>query len=290
MNQRRVDCNFYHGLSIRRVLTVPPGFRDYFLEYMEPHRRDHLAGHMIVWIAQVSKARDSLVFLEPCLDNRDRERAARFRFPEDRARFVLGRGLLRKCLGHYLQQTPETIELATTDRGRPVLPHDETVQFSISHTHDLAAIALTAGARIGIDLEYVQPRLNLPELAKRIFSEEDLQTFQALPGHEASAAFFRAWTRKEAYLKARSEGIAEGLRQISVSFGPEETGSIEDARDESAARTWRLLTLPVPADYMGSLACDDAGKQLECSFVHLDKSEIIRDPLPGFGRESLLPS
>ena len=248
----------------------------------EPHRREHLAGHIIVWIAQVSKAHDSLIFLEPYLDVRDRERAARFRFSEDRARFVLGRRLLRKCLGHYLQQTPETIELAYTDRGRPILPHDETVQFSISHTHDLVAIALTANARVGIDLECVQPPLNLLELAKRIFSEEDLQTFQALPDGEAPAAFFRAWTRKEAYLKARGEGIAEGLQQISVSLGPEETGSVKDARDESAAPTWRLLALPVPADYMGSLACDNVDKQLECNFVHLNKSEIIRDSLSSF--------
>jgi 4'-phosphopantetheinyl transferase len=246
---------------------------------MKLHRRDHLAGHIIVWIARVSQAQDSLIFLEPCLDSRDRERAARFRFAEDRARFVLGRGLLRKCLGHYLQQTPETIELAYTDRGRPILPQDEAVQFSISHTHDLVAVALTAHARVGIDLEYVQPHGDLPELAKRIFSEEDLRIFQALPGGETPSAFFRAWTRKEAYLKARGEGIAEGLREISVSFGPGDPASIKDGRDESAAQTWRLLALPVPTDYMGSLACDDAGKRLECNFVHLDKSksEIIWD-------------
>jgi 4'-phosphopantetheinyl transferase len=257
------------------VLSVPAGFRDYFLKRMKPHRREHLAGHMVVWIAHVSTALDSLAFLEPCLDGRDRERAARFRFPEDRARFVLGRGLLRKCLGRYLQQTPEAIELATTDRGRPILPDDETVQFSISHTHDLVAVALTTGAQIGIDLEYMKPHSDLPELAKRIFSEEDLQTFLSLPDSEALAAFFRVWTRKEAYLKARGEGIAEGLRQISVSLGPEETSAIRDARDKSAARKWRLIALPVPADYVGSLACDDAGKRLECSFVHLDKSEIM---------------
>ena len=244
---------------------------------MKPHLRDHLAGHMIVWIARVSQARDSLIFLEPCLDTRDRERAARFRFPEDRARFVLGRGLLRKCLGHYLHQAPETIELAYADRGRPVFPHDETVQFSVSHTHDLVAIALTADARIGIDLECVEPRLDLPELAKQIFSEEDLLTFQALPASEAPAAFFRAWTRKEAYLKACGEGITERLRQISVSFGPEGAGVIKDAREESATKTWRVLALPVPADYMGSLACDHVDKQLECDFVHLNHGEIIRD-------------
>jgi 4'-phosphopantetheinyl transferase len=249
---------------------------------MSPHRREHLAGHMIVWIARVAQAPDSLIFLGPCLDDRDRERAARFRFPEDRARFVLGRGLLRKCLGHYLEQTPETIGLAYTDRGRPILPHDETVQFSISHTHDLVAIALTAHARIGIDLEYVQPHLDLPELAKRIFSEEDIQSFQALPESEAPAAFLRAWTRKEAYLKARGEGIAEGLRQVSVSLGPEIIGSVIDARDEAAAQNWRLFALPIPADYTGSLACDDLNKQLECSFVRLDKSEVIKDSPSNF--------
>jgi 4'-phosphopantetheinyl transferase len=237
---------------------------------------------MIVWIAQVSKAKDSLIFLEPCLDVRDRERAARFHFYEDRARFVLGRGLLRKCVGLYLQQPPETIELAYTDRGRPILPHDDAIQFSISHTHDLVAIALTADARIGIDLEYMQPQWDLPELAKRIFSEEDLQTFQSLSGGEARTAFFRVWTRKEAYLKARGEGIAERLREISVSFGPKVTGGVKDARLESATQAWRLLALPVPADYMGSLACDHADKQLECDFVHFNESEIIRDSASSF--------
>lgn len=249
---------------------------------MKPPLRDHLAGHMIVWIAQVSQAQDSLIFLEPCLDGRDRERAARFRFAEDRARFVLGRGLLRKCLGHYLQQTPETIELAYTDRDRPFFPHDEKVQFSISHTHDLVAIALTTGARIGIDLEYAQPHLDFVELAKRIFSEADLQIFLALPDGEKPAAFLRAWTRKEAYLKARGEGIAEKLQEISVSFGPEETISIEDGRDDSAAETWRLLALPVPAGYAGTLACDDIGKRLEGAFVQLNRGEIIADSSPRF--------
>jgi 4'-phosphopantetheinyl transferase len=181
-----------------------------------------------------------------------------------------------------LRKTPETIELATTDLGQPIYPHDEKVHFSISHTHDLVAVALTTSARIGIDLERVKPHLDLPELAERIFSEDDLRIFQALPDHDKLAAFFRAWTRKEAYLKARGEGIAEGLQQISVSFGPEKTVSIKDGRDASAAETWRLLALPVPATYAGTLACDDAGKRLEGTFVHLHKGKIIADSSPRF--------
>jgi len=237
-------------------------------------RRDHLAANMVVWIAHVSQAQDSLVHLEPCLDDHDRERAARFHFADDRARFILGRGLLRKCLGHYLEQKPETIELAYTDLGRPILPHDKDVHFNISHTQDLVAIALTSGARIGIDLEYAQPHSDLIELAGRIFSADDLKLFQALPSREKTDAFYRAWTRKEAYLKARGEGIAEGLQLISVSFGSEETVSIIDSRDEAATSTWRLRALPLPGGYTGNLACDDMYRHLELAFVELEQGEL----------------
>jgi 4'-phosphopantetheinyl transferase len=281
--QRKILPVFFQPYTPLRFSCTSPGpSRDCFAMSKMQDRREHLDGAVVVWIAQVSAIQDSLPFLEFCLDRHDRERAMRFRFPEDRARFVLGRGLLRKCLDHYLQQTPEPIEFAYTDRGRPILPHDETIQFSISHTHDLVAIALTAHARVGIDLEYMQPNLEPLELAERIFSEKDLRTFQALPQHEAPAAFFRAWTRKEAYLKARGEGIAEGLRLISVSLGREETNPLTDAREESVAQTWRLHTLPVPTDYMGSLACDAPDKRIDCNFVRFTNNELIRSSWPGF--------
>ena len=236
--------------------------------------RDHLAGHMMVRIAHLSEAKDALAALETLLDARERERAARFRFPADRGRFILGRALVRKSLGHYLAQEPGTIELAYTDLGRPYFPHDDEIHFSISHTHDLVAVALTSGARIGIDLEAIQHHVDLLELAERIFSPADLEKFQALPSREKLAAFYRAWTRKEAYLKARGEGIADGLQQISVSLGPEETLSIEDTRTR-VGEHWRLLTLPVPATYAAALACDDTGRRLEGAFVRFDRGEIV---------------
>jgi 4'-phosphopantetheinyl transferase len=244
---------------------------------MEAPRREHLTRHIVVWIARLSQSRDTLASLEPCLDGHDRERAARFHFADDRARFVLGRGLLRKCLGFYLEQSPETIELAYTDLGRPILPHDATIQFNISHTKDLVTLAVTAHAQVGIDVELAHPHPDLIELANRIFSETDFQKFQALPSGEALPAFYRAWTRKEAYLKARGEGIAEGLPLISASLGAEKTSTITDTRDKAAAQTWRVVDLLVPNDYTACLACDDAHKRVECRYVHLDKGEIIGD-------------
>jgi 4'-phosphopantetheinyl transferase len=228
---------------------------------------------MIVWIAHLSKTHDSHAFFEPCLDAHDRDRAARFRFAPDRSRFVLGRALLRKSLGHFLGLPPESIELGYTDRGRPIYPPDPRIQFSISHTQDLVAVALTENANIGIDLEAVSPHLDLIELAERIFSPDDLAVFNAHPAGEKLAAFYRAWTRKEAYLKARGEGIAEGLEQISVSMGPEEVLSLKDSRNKAQEENWHLMSLPLPHGYAGTLACDDMRKQLEGSFVTFPNGE-----------------
>jgi 4'-phosphopantetheinyl transferase len=244
---------------------------------MEDVSRKHLDETVVVWITRVSQAPDPLAVLDSLLDDRDRERAARFRFDEDRARFVLGRGLIRESLGLYLGQKPSAIKLVEGERGRPVFTDDATIQFSISHTRDIVAIALTAGARVGIDFEFVKPAVDLSELAERILSEDDLRNFQSFPRHEAVTAFFRAWTRKEAYLKARGEGIADGLKQVSVSFGQEEISSLTDARDESAGRQWRLHNLTVSKEYMGSLACDDAARRPECHYTHFHQGNIVID-------------
>jgi 4'-phosphopantetheinyl transferase len=244
---------------------------------MTTPRRDYLAGHMIVWIAHVSKAKESLGVFEPFLDGKERERAARFRFPADRWRFVLGRGMLRKCLGHYLERAPESVDLGYTDLGQPIVRDDAKIQFSISHTQDLVAVAVTDGARIGIDLEAVQPHLDLMELAERIFSADDLALFQSRPMNEKLATFYRAWTRKEAYLKARGEGIAEGLQQICVSMGPEEILSLKDSRNDAEADKWRLISIPVPVGYAAALACDDRDRLLEGIYVTFSNGEPVPD-------------
>jgi 4'-phosphopantetheinyl transferase len=242
---------------------------------MKDERREHLEGHVVVWLTEVSNGQKAMPFLEPCLDAHDRERAERYRFAGDRARYVLGRALVRNILGHYLGQRPEMIALAYTERGRPYFPADETMRFSLTHTRDLVAVALTAEAEVGIDIEYAERKLKLNDLAERILSAEDFGAFQALPESEKVAAFFRVWTRKEAYLKARGEGISEGLQKMSVSFDAEEITFLSDTRDEAAAPKWRMHALSLPAEYTGAVACDEAGKQIDFRRVGFEGGEVI---------------
>jgi 4'-phosphopantetheinyl transferase len=215
--------------------------------------------------------------LDSFLDERDRLRCTRFKFADDRARFVLGRALVRTCLGRYLGQPPETVELALSDDGRPIYPYDATLRFNLTHSGDLVALAITSQAEIGIDVERIESHPDLSELAQRIFSEPDLETFRTFSTAEALTSFFRAWTRKEAYLKARGEGIAEGLPQISTSFGPEEVSEITDSRRSRSNKSWRLYNLPLPTGYAGSLACDEPAKEVAAHFGRVEKGQFVAE-------------
>lgn len=248
---------------------------------MNPSPPESRNGRIVVWLAPVSASQASLSSLNSYLDARDLERAARFRFDEDRARFILGRALARECLGRWLNRVPASLDFIYTRRGRPVLAGHDAVHFSLSHTRDLVAVAVTHGAQVGIDLEYLRQDVAIEDLAPSVFSEDDRRRYDALPADERRAAFFRAWTRKEAYLKARGEGITEGLEQVSVSFSPAQAASIRDARDIAAASAWQLVDLPVPPDYAGSLACDDRARPLELGRVRFNPGEVIVQTSPG---------
>jgi 4'-phosphopantetheinyl transferase len=239
-------------------------------------------GAIVVWFAHVSALHDSLAALEALLDAKERERALRFHFPEDRARFIAGRGLLRHALRLYAPRVPASIEISYSSLGRPLVPIEhEAPRFSISHAHDLVALAFVNDAQVGIDLEYTRPPIDLIALAERIFSEEDLRAFEAFPLREKQLAFYRAWTRKEAYLKARGEGIATGLQEVSVSFSPEKTSSVKDRRDVSSPAAWRIDALPVPEDYIGSLACDDPNREVKCFSVRMEMEAMHLGLLAG---------
>ena len=182
----------------------------------------------------------------------DRERAARFRRPEDRARFVVGRALLAKLLRDELDHRPAVLELALTEHGRPHLPTLPDVHFSISHAGDWVAVALGVGVQVGIDVESLDRRVDLTALAERIFNPDDLARFRTLPETEKPRAFFRAWTGKEAVLKAKGLGLFGGVQDISVPLDDES----EAVPDPAAGRTvWHLHAVPVAAGYLASLAC-----------------------------------
>jgi 4'-phosphopantetheinyl transferase len=253
---------------------------------MQPRHqaREHLDGAVVVRIAQVSATMPGLAALGQYLLGNEAERAARYRFAEDRARFVIGRALTRTSLGHYLGANPLSFPFAYTKREQPVLMRNENISFSITHTGDYVAVALTANARVGIDIEHARSKADLVALSKRILSTKDRRIFTTLPVADSLAAFFRIWTRKEAYLKARGEGISDGLQKFSVSFSTDEITTVIDERDRVNEAKWRLHSLKVVDGYTGCVACDDPGKRIDLQKVKFKEAELIADS-PGGGTQ-----
>lgn len=200
--------------------------------------------------------------LERRLSTADRDRAARFRQPADLARFMAGRALLAQMLREELAFDPPTLEFALTKNGRPYLPGQPAFHFSITHAGDWVGVALGENAQVGIDIESVDRRVDLEPLAERIFNAEDLARFRALHSANRIPAFFRAWTGKEAVLKAKGIGLFGGVREIAVPLD-DKPGSFREGET-----TWRIEPLEMPAGYIGTVAWDKAQKPLGVRHNH----------------------
>lgn len=152
----------------------------------------------------------------------EHERAARFRFDVDRDRFVRGRAFLRESVGRAIGRPPESLDLVTNAQGKPALADagDTGVWFNLAHSGAHAVIVLGPVEQLGVDVEVVRPGFADDEIAERFFAPSEVVELRALPADQQADAFFRCWTRKEAYIKARGGGLHIPLDSFTVAFTP----------------------------------------------------------------------
>jgi 4'-phosphopantetheinyl transferase len=118
---------------------------------------------------------------------------------------------------------------------------------------------------VGIDIERIRSDLEVGEIADRFFSRREVAMLQTLPTEEQRQAFFRCWTRKEAYLKARGEGLSLPLDQFDVSLAPGEPAAVLGIRpDSSEGSRWSLQELTLAPGYEAALAVEGYGWRLTC--------------------------
>jgi len=216
-------------------------------------------GAVHVWRASLAQPADLQETLLGTLNEDERARADRFRFDQHRRRFVLARGFLRALLGRYLDIAPEEVRFAYGPYGKPSLAEDHGATrlcFNASHSHELAVYAFVEEREIGVDIEYVSADLAGEDIAKHFFSEYEVQTLLALPESEQAAAFFRCWTRKEAYIKAIGNGLSHPLDQFDVTLAAGDRAAlIRDYRDDRATSRWSMFNLELDG-YAGALVVE----------------------------------
>lgn len=193
---------------------------------------------------------------EYSLSTDEHARADKFHFQRDRSRFLAGRGVLRCLLAGYLNTSPSHLEFAVNAHGKPELksnPH--SLRFNVSHSQNQALFAFCFERDIGVDIEWMRPDLDAQKilrLAHRFFTPQESRALSTLEETARRAAFFRLWTRKEAFLKAVGSGVAGGLSRYEISLLSGEKPQILAPQGE--AKLWSLFDLDVEPEYSGSLA------------------------------------
>jgi 4'-phosphopantetheinyl transferase len=199
-------------------------------------------------VASTMEHRERIHELSQLLTDRERHRAAKFINPTHGDRWIVARGNLRQILSQYIDLTPAQIVFSYGPQGKPALEGSQ-IQFNLSHSHDRAVYAISAKHPVGIDLEYIHP-LPAADLVDRFFSSSEQLIFHRIPANLQQAAFFHAWTQKEAYLKACGTGLSTPLDQIEVSIDPRTPAEIISA---STTGIWQIQKLEISPPYAGAI-------------------------------------
>lgn len=147
-------------------------------------------------------------------------RANQFVKPSDQHNFIKSKMATRKILSRYLSCAPREIQFIVGNHGKPMIAASH-VQFNTSDAGDYLLLGVTLRNAIGVDIEYEKKQLDFLALAKRFFAVSEYHAIASLPSSEQKAAFYRCWTRKEAYMKAIGTGLSYGLANFEVSLQAE---------------------------------------------------------------------
>ena len=178
----------------------------------------------------------------------ERERASRFRRPQDASRFLSAHGALRLILSDALECNPHALCFGERSKGKPYL-EGAPLEFNLSHSGNVALVVVSWARQVGVDVEQLRPMPDLDSLAPRVCNERELASIMGLAQADRERAFFALWTRKEALAKATGEGIAAVFRN---------DGDPPAAMDNG----WTLVEVNDLPGYAACVAAEGAGWRL----------------------------
>jgi 4'-phosphopantetheinyl transferase len=194
------------------------------------------------------------------------QRAARFHFEAARDRFIAAHGCLRDILARYLRCEPDQLSFSIGAHGKPAIAaisFNRGIEFNLSHSGDLALVAVAWEQRVGVDVERIRDGISAQVIARQYFSRSEVAELLALPSDYQEVGFFNCWTRKEAYIKAQGLGLSLPLESFDVSLSPNEPAILRATRpDPEESTRWTLQHLNVNSGYAAALASEGRVKTL----------------------------
>ncbi len=223
-----------------------------------PYRADRLdadGGLTVWWLATGDATPSDMQRWLRLLDRGERERAARFRIAADRREFVAAHALLRTMLTCHSGVPPSAWRFSVDANGKPSIdpnvgPHE--LQFNLSHTRGLVAVALASRGAVGVDVEEIDEAKADLAIAEAYFARSEVEMLRKAPPTERARCFFRLWTLKVAYIKAIGKGLSAPLNSFAFTLEPIRIALLPGL--ENDASNWRFLTLPASNRHILSIA------------------------------------
>jgi 4'-phosphopantetheinyl transferase len=212
-----------------------------------------------VWSAPLTVSMQEVCAFEQSLAPDERDRANRFRFEQDKTRFIVSRGILRDILSRYLQLEPAEVQFAYGVYGKPMLAPSlkpTGLEFNLSHSGEMALYAIAHQKQVGVDLEQLRVINNLEQLARQCLSPRELQAFLRLEPAQRQTSFFYYWTGKEAYLKALGQGLRIPLEQIEIPLDTSKPTQVLSEKAACQSHDWYLQTVPSSKGYIAALVVE----------------------------------
>ena len=177
------------------------------------------ANEVHVWRGSLSRPPEEVARLRGLLAPAERHRADRYRFERHRSRYIVGRATLRLLLARYLDAAAGELEIGYGEFDKPYLAGGPS--FNLSHSGTVVLYAFAAAGELGIDVELDDPDFSHERVAERFFSPSEVSVLRALPAEAQPRAFLACWTRKEAFVKARGDGLSLALDSFDVTLSPD---------------------------------------------------------------------
>lgn len=210
------------------------------------------------------------------LNQTERERAERYYFSRHQRRFTVARALLRFILGRYVQLAPLELQLDENAYGKPQLMNAPEVHFNLSHSQEVALLAIGLHQPLGIDLEFFSARPYI-DLGLQMFSAEENQALATCPLHLQPLGFFHIWAQKEAFIKACGLGLSYPTEQFTVpllSAGP------TTITDPLHHKTWQMVSFMPQINCCAALCHHQVVTEIRYLKLNTDHVEALNDFYP----------
>ena len=210
------------------------------------------------------------------LSDEEKIQAHNFLFEYLKSRYIASHGFLRILLGKYLSCSPSQVEYTYTEFQKPLCKNNPNLHFNMSHSHEYACYAFSFNHEVGIDIEFMNPKIETNDLLSIVTTPEEMFIFDKLDQNDKFYAFYKTWTIKEAFLKALGIGLSHSLSNIETTILPRERFGVircDDIPEKELAKEWTFSPIISLSNYLGAIAVKK--KEAHINMISLDSLKFL---------------